>query len=290
MPGVVTPVPIYQTYTAPPCLENTPRNLRWQQVAEVIFALSAATLLFGIMICPLPVPFIVYPFFVAGGCGLILSFCARYILNSLDLKIDGSPALFKAVKYNSSFKVKTLLFFGANPNTDGAGITPLKYALDHNRPQLLETLISYGADATREIVDISEEETKENRENQITKLKWISESRFNPYEAFKLVIENNNCDALKMMLDAGFHPNAPNDDNDTALHIAVRVKSKECIILLKERGGNERAINRDGETPLTIAEGTAVAPKTPKKTRGGGTADLTSSLIKQILTSPSKPV
>ena len=60
------------------------------------------------------------------------------------------------------------------------------------------------------------------------------------------------------MVDAGVNVNAVDEDGDTALHRAARMRSNAVVQLLVEKGARLDVRNNFGETPLMAALGTGL--------------------------------
>ena len=68
------------------------------------------------------------------------------------------------------------------------------------------------------------------------------------------VSESSSLEAVKLALELGADVNATNDEGDTALHGAARIKSDAIVQLLVDNGARVHARNKLGQTPLFIAE------------------------------------
>lgn len=66
--------------------------------------------------------------------------------------------------------------------------------------------------------------------------------------------ENRALEATRFVLELGADVNAVNDAGNTALHGAAHMRYERLIQLLVERGARLNVKNKDGQTPLTIAE------------------------------------
>ena len=74
-----------------------------------------------------------------------------------------------------------------------------------------------------------------------------------------LVTEPRALEALALALELGGDVNAANDDGDTALHGAARIRSNATVQYLVDKGATINVKNKNNETPLAIAERTSVA-------------------------------
>ncbi len=68
------------------------------------------------------------------------------------------------------------------------------------------------------------------------------------------VSESSSLQAVKLALELGADVNASNDERDTALHGAARIKSDAIVQLLVHHGARVNVQNKQGQTPLFIAE------------------------------------
>lgn len=67
------------------------------------------------------------------------------------------------------------------------------------------------------------------------------------------VTEEQSLRSVRLALDLGADVNAANQDGDTALYGAARIKSPALVRLLVDRGAEVNVINRQGQTPLFVA-------------------------------------
>lgn len=73
---------------------------------------------------------------------------------------------------------------------------------------------------------------------------------------FREPSNRNPADAVRLLLEAGADPNATvAESGNTVMHEAVRLRKPEVIRVLAEAGVNLDAKNREGLTPLELAEG-----------------------------------
>jgi ankyrin repeat protein len=161
--------------------------------------------------------------------------------------------------------VKTLLAHGADPNLrpksdprygDGIGesagpvaeATPFLLAAMAGNAGVMRLLAAGGADPRA---------VTSRKETALTLA--VSNTRSAEYK----MPESSYLEAAKQALDLGVDPNAINAAGETALHIAVLRGSTPFVQLLIDRGADLNVKNRNGWTPLTIAEGVSVNDYAP---------------------------
>ena len=161
--------------------------------------------------------------------------------------------------------VKTLLAHGADPNLrpktepkygDGIGesagpvaeATPFLLAAMAGNAGVMRLLAAGGADP---LAVTSRKET--------ALILATSNARSAEYR----MPESSYLEAATLTLELGADLNAVNAAGDTALHIAVLRGSTVFVQLLVDRGANVNVKNKNGWTPLTIAEGVSVNDYAP---------------------------
>jgi ankyrin repeat protein/Flp pilus assembly protein TadD len=149
---------------------------------------------------------------------------------------EGDRALMNG---NSLERVKFLLARGANPNAKGSdGLTPLMAAADRGDKQIVEALLSAGADVNAQdwqgntalirLLDASKDRRKRNVEDYLVLMTTL------------LRAKNVNV-------------NLANKNGETALMRAVRLSNVEPVGLLLRAGANTNAADKIGETAYLLA-------------------------------------
>jgi ankyrin repeat protein len=180
---------------------------------------------------------------------------------------DGSqiPALHQAVHAGMLNLVKALLAHGADvnrrvpktarqwtgPNRNGAraiapipaGATPFYIAAWWNNPEIMRTLLAAGADPRIP----AEDETN-------ALMAAVGVSGRPPMGYSRQINAANMIEAVEISLDRGLDINASNGLGQTAMHGAAKLRSKELIQYLAEHGANVRVRDKEGQTPLRLAE------------------------------------
>ena len=152
--------------------------------------------------------------------------------------------------------VKALLRRGANPNVrlekqpprigytkeneKPIGATPFLLAAMAGDIKVMRTLVDGGASPLL----MSNDKT--------TPLMMAAGVRRDLSES--LVSESRSLEAVKLALALGADVGASNDEGETALHGAARIKSDAIVQLLVDHGARINVQNKLGQTPLFIAE------------------------------------
>ena len=144
--------------------------------------------------------------------------------------LDKQTALFLACTYRQQDSVKILLEAGSNPNIASAdGYTCLNVAvLQRCSKKMIRAIIDHGVDVNAV--------GKDNR------------------TALILACEQNNADAINVLLNAGADTGIANTDGNTCLHAAVNENSSRDILqALIDHGADVNAENMNNTTPLMMA-------------------------------------
>jgi ankyrin repeat protein len=158
---------------------------------------------------------------------------------------------------------KALLEHGAHPNailnapilvrvhdrgdgTLGAGATPLMRAAKKGDVEMMRLLVAHGADPNAR--------TKAGTEALMFASGIGGAGRFTAYED-KQATEADFIAAAALCLDRGADINAVSENGQTALHLAVTVRSESFIRFLLERGARVDIKDKQGRTPLDVASG-----------------------------------
>ncbi len=82
----------------------------------------------------------------------------------------------------------------------------------------------------------------------------FSLARAGAYEDFFIAVSRDDASAVTLLLMRGFDPNSPNEQGQTALHLALRDNSPGVVrALMVHPGLKVDAANRNDETPLMMA-------------------------------------
>ncbi|CAN7994082.1 unnamed protein product [Ixodes hexagonus] len=117
--------------------------------------------------------------------------------------------------------------FPINVQDDG-GWTPLVWASEHRRVEIVRLLLSKGADPN----------LRDGEEN--TALHWSAFS--------------GNVEISWMYLQRGCDVNAVNEHGDTPLHIAARQDNYDAVVLLMNHGAHLDSLNKSKDTPVACCK------------------------------------
>ena len=183
-------------------------------------------------------------------------------MNTLD-ETPGRPAPKIAGSLDSLAMVERLFARGANPNAAlkatvfervhnnadpvlGEGATPLMRAARKADVAATRVLLTHGADA------------KMTMKGGVTAAMIASgfggQVRFAEYN-LKSGSEHDAQDCVRLDLEHGADINAANDAGQTALHIAAAQRDEDFIRFLVKSGSRLDAKDRQGRTPLDVAQG-----------------------------------
>jgi len=175
----------------------------------------------------------------------------------------GRPTPKRSGKLDAVAVVKELLAHGANANvtltapilvrvhdrgdgTLGAGATPLMRAAKKGDVEMMRALLAHGADPKLR--------TKVGTEALMFASGVGGAGRFTAFED-KVATDADFIDAATLCLDRGANINAVNENGQTALHLAVTVRSESYVKFLVERGARVDIQDKQGRTPIDVASG-----------------------------------
>jgi len=200
----------------------------------------------------------------------------------------GYSALHAAILRSDLPLVKALLAHGADPNirmTKGtpvrrnstdffllpplAGSTPYLLAAKFLEPEIMQALLTAGADAKLKMPNGSTALMVAAGINSAT-----NEDRrgINVIDYGKIEPESRVLPVVKSALEAAGGINAVNDAGDTALHAAVTHRYEAVIQYLADRGADLNLRNRQGLTPLHLVDARRVGGEKPTASTVAGAA------------------
>src|SRR5690606_28762906 len=165
-----------------------------------------------------------------------------------DYPTGGFTALMWAARNGDEAIVRRLVAAGADLDlVNGDGATAMMIAIVNDRFDMAALLLELGAG----VDDGSLYYAVEMRDATTD---WFARdgSRLRPDHPN----EHTALDLIRLLLEAGADPNATvAESGNTVMHEAVRLRKPEVIRVLAEAGVNLDAKNREGLTPLELAEG-----------------------------------
>ena len=201
----------------------------------------------------------------------------------------GYSAMHVAILLGDGELVNALLAHGADPNLQlekptaarrasgdptlrpaMVGATPLWLAARFGQPQIMRALMAHGADpafvkklGSPWVIQAAETNGRPLPEPGLVTVLMAALSgenrRRGPQTDAASASNIALMEAVKLLVDAGVNVNAADEDGDTALHRAVRMRSNAVVQLLVEKGARLDVRNAFGETPLMAALGTGLS-------------------------------
>jgi len=148
--------------------------------------------------------------------------------------------------------------------TLAAGATPLMRAAKKGDVEIMRVLLTHGADPTRR--------TRAGTEALMFAAGLGGAGRFTAFED-KQATDADFIEAAALCLDGGANIDAVNDTGQTALHLAVAVRSDTFIKFLTDRGARVDIRDKQGRTPLDVASGVGA------RGRGGEATPVRASVV-----------
>ena len=172
----------------------------------------------------------------------------------------GETPLHGAARSGNASSVATLLDVGVEPNaTNEGGHAPLHHAAALGHAAAVAALLGTGADPnvinrdSKAPLDLAVEK---NQTKAIVALLSRMRSTPNP-EVLFAAARVGDLETIAAQLDAGIAPNVASKYakyGDTALHWAARGGSAAAVTALVEAGANPKVKNRQGKSPLAVAD------------------------------------
>jgi len=176
---------------------------------------------------------------------------------------NGKSALMVASKQGELALAKRMVKLGANVNElTQTGGTPLMFAVLGNHVSVARWLHESGADINAKGSNGWSAATIAGAKGQTDMLRWLISAganidspdvyRFTP---LMRAVDNQHAQAVQILLLLGrAGVNFKDESDNTALHFAVSNKQIEVIKLLLGHGAAPMQANRDGITPVDLAE------------------------------------
>jgi len=164
----------------------------------------------------------------------------------------------------------------------GEGTTPLARAAKSNDLQLMHVLLDAGADPRLTLKD----------RTTVLMISAAGGAVVGAYAVAIPVTEDSSIEAIKLCLDRGVDINAFNTNGTTAVHSAVQRGAPKVVRYLAAHGAKLDMKNKQGRTPLDIAEGVgATAGRGGGGGRGGrgGPSPVMADLLRSLMAGAPAP-
>jgi hypothetical protein len=160
-------------------------------------------------------------------------FAAKESLNNY--RAQAIQIFFTAIRHNEIKKIDSLLNAGLSVeyrNVDG--LTPLLYAIKMEKPLLVQRFLEAG-------------------ENPNIEIQFTNAPSMTPLIA-TIVWTYNNTQILQLLINHNATLDLPNNQDNTALHVAISMLAIDHAVFLLRQGANFHLYNIRNETPLNILE------------------------------------
>jgi ankyrin repeat protein len=168
--------------------------------------------------------------------------------------------LFLAVRENDVEQTKMLLALGANPNvTNERGETPLHWSANRGRVEMIELLLSSGADVNavssgRTPLDVAAVEG----DIRIAEILAEAGAELNAKDEFGMTplhwaAQGGHDEVAAFLVSKGADMDAKNREGWTPLYQAILAENTDLALWLVEQGADVNAASQNGMTPLHVA-------------------------------------
>ena len=180
---------------------------------------------------------------------------------------------FEAISSGTAEKVKLMLTLGQDPNVKNSdGFSPLNVAIKTQNPELVEMLVSAGADVNAVEVDsegyapyprplLHFAITHSSGETSTVNLLISAGANVNAVDEYGItplhMAADENPRITSILISAGANVNAVDNKGNSVLHEAVLCGNRnggnaEIINMLVSAGANVNATNKEGKTALEL--------------------------------------
>ena len=195
---------------------------------------------------------------LGGGAGFLpLQWASGMFDNGIAGAIGSKPEKYQRLGSKGTGKlalVKDLLAHGADPNLrlgrkpspagNQPGATAFLLAAQAGERAIMQALLEADADPQL------------TTDDNTTPLMAAAGYGRRPYPPHNSTTEGAALEAVELALESGNDINAATDDGETALHWAAHWGKDSMVQWLVDQGARVNAVNRLGQTPLAIANGT----------------------------------
>ena len=161
----------------------------------------------------------------------------------------------------------------------GEGTTPLARAAKSNDLQLMKVLLDADADPKLTLKD----------RTTVLMIAAAGGAVVGAYAVAIPVTEDSSIEAIKLCLDRGVDINAFNTNGTTAVHSAVQRGSQKVVRFLADHGAKLDMKNKQGRTPLDIAQGVGATAGRGGRGRGAGPSGAMADLLRSLMAGGAGP-
>ena len=217
--------------------------------------------------------------------GPMLSRPSPKLLDKLDSADIAKMLIAKGANVNARLK-RPIIGRHHTPTGDaslGEGTTPLARAAKSNDLQLMRMLLDAGADPKLTLKD----------RTTVLMIAAAGGAVVGAYAVAIPVTEESSIEAVKLCLERGVDINAFNTNGTTAVHAAVQRGAEKLVKYLAENGAKLDMKNKQGRTPLDIAQGVGAAGAGRGggggRGRGGAPRETMAALLRSLMAGGAAP-
>lgn len=179
------------------------------------------------------------------------------------LNQDIKLSFFDFIKKSDTKGIKSLIRSGGNVNSIIFNNTPLDFAVDCNKKEIVALLIESGADVNRLNEDGYAPIHKALRRDflEIAKLLLLAKnadvnirSNGNKWTPLHKAALDGHEEIVELLIKKGANVNITNPVNETPLHDAAKEGHKKIVELLLNAGADKSLINKDNNTSADLSK------------------------------------
>ena len=173
--------------------------------------------------------------------------------------LDGQTALMAVARTGSVEAARLLVERGADVNAaeHWAGQTALMWAAARQHPDMIDFLVSQGAEVDKRAID-------RNWERRVTSEPRVKEMHTGGFTALLYAVRQNCLVCVERLLAAGADINKPDPDNISPLIIALLNMRFDIARYLVEQGADVNQWDYWGRTPLYMATDMNIVPNSQR--------------------------